>query len=399
MHTPPPDYSARVTSWLAHIHSLAVDIGPRGPTTPGERRGADYCRQSLQKLGLEVSWETFRSARSIFLPHLLASTLMLVAFAIYPLAGVTSAAIACLISFVALISDLQELSFQNNLLRMLMPKAESQNVVAIQEPTGEHRQDLIVIGHLDSQRTPIIFSTPRWLAAYKQFTTIAFAAFAGQSLLYLLGIFTQWSWIWPVTSLSALSALLLALMCIQADLTPFTAGANDNATAAGLVVTLAEHLRDNPLQHTRVWLACTGCEEVQHYGAIDFFARHKAQFVKPHALVFEMLGCAGPAWLTSEGIIIPFRADPKMISLAEQVARQHPDLDAYPVGIEGGNTEMADALRQGIPAITLFGITRDGVAPYWHVPGDTFDKIDPAVLNRNYAFTWHMIQALDAAVM
>ena len=173
----------------------------------------------------------------------------------------------------------------------------------------------------------------------------------------------------------------------------------DNATAAGLVVTLAEHLRDNPLQHTRVWLACTGCEEVQHYGAIDFFARHKAQFVKPHALVFEMLGCAGPAWLTSEGIIIPFRADPKMISLAEQVARQHPDLDAYPVGIEGGNTEMADALRQGIPAITLFGITRDGVAPYWHVPGDTFDKIDPAVLNRNYAFTWHMIQALDAAVM
>ena len=86
-----------------------------------------------------------------------------------------------------------------------------------------------------------------------------------------------------------------------------------------------------------------------------------------------MLGCSGPAWLTREGIIVPFHAAPKMIDLAEQVARQHPELDGYPVQIEGGNTEMADALRLGIPAITLFGITRAGEAPYWHMTGD----IDP----------------------
>lgn len=53
-------------------------------------------------------------------------------------------------------------------------------------------------------------------------------------------------------------------LCIEADRTPFTAGANDNASAVGLVLTLAEALVKQPLQHTRVWLACTGCEEVQH---------------------------------------------------------------------------------------------------------------------------------------
>ena len=55
-----------------------------------------------------------------------------------------------------------------------------------------------------------------------------------------------------------------------AERTPFTAGANDNASAVGLVLTLAEAPVSPPLAHTRVWQACTGCEEVQHYGADPF---------------------------------------------------------------------------------------------------------------------------------
>ncbi len=116
-----------------------------------------------------------------------------------------------------------------------------------------------------------------------------------------MGALTGWSWIWPVTLVSAVCSLLLILLCVQADSTPFCAGANDNATGAGIVLTLAEQLKTQPLAHTRVWLACTGCEEVQHYGAIDFFRRHRAELVKPLTIAFEMLGCAGPAWLVKEG--------------------------------------------------------------------------------------------------
>ena len=132
-------------------------------------------------------------------------------------------------------------------------------------------------------------------------------------------------------------------MCIQADRTPFTAGANDNASAVGLVLTLAETLRNTPLRHTRVWLACTGCEEVQHYGAIDFFRRHRDALKQPTAIAFEMLGCAGPSWLTREGIIVPFRADPGLVNLAEEIAAQHPELDAYPA-------RLARQHRDGRPA-------------------------------------------------
>jgi hypothetical protein len=56
---------------------------------------------------------------------------------------------------------------------------------------------------------------------------------------------------------------------------------------------------------------------------------------------------------------------------------------------------MADAHRAGVPAITLNGLATTGEAPFWHQVEDTFDKIDPEVLTRAYAFTWQLLQHLD----
>ena len=146
--------SVQVQKRLDHIRTLAVDIGPRGPTTEGERLGAAYCATALRQLGLAPQVEGFTSARSIFQPHLLTAAALLLAFALYPLAGRASAALAALISLVALVSDLLELSFIDNPLRRIVAKGPSQNVVATIAPAAEHRQDLVLIGHIDTQRTP-----------------------------------------------------------------------------------------------------------------------------------------------------------------------------------------------------------------------------------------------------
>lgn len=384
-----------IRTWLEHIRILSVEIGPRGSTTEGERQGAEYCRRTFERLGLQPVLETFQSARSIFHPHLIASLLMLAAFIIYPLAGRFSAGLAFLIALLALVSELQELAFQNNLFRLLVPKGHSQNVFSVIPPRGEHRRDLVLIGHIDTQRTPFIFRTPTLVEAYKLFTTIAFVTFAAQVLLFLLGALFAWTWVWYAAIPSAACALLLAAICVEADRTPFTAGANDNASAVGLVLALAEEFSVQPLEHTRVWAVCTGCEEVQHYGAIDFFQRHRAEMKAPQGLVFELVGVAGPGWLTQEGIIVPFQSDARLRGLAERLAAEHPEWGAYPVKISGGNSELADCTRVNVPAITLFGLTPTGEAPYWHQAGDTFDKIRPAVLENTYAFTRAMIAHLD----
>ncbi len=384
-----------VRLWFEHIRMLAEEIGPRGSTTQGELRGSGYCGQTLNRLGLAPQLDRFRGARSIYHPHLSAAITLLIAFIVYPLAGRVTACIAALISFVALLSQVMELGLRDNLLRRLVPKGPSQNIVAAVQPAGKHEQDLVLMGHVDSHRTPIIFSTPRWLFAYMIFTGVGFITFCAQVVLYILGAVTQWGWIWPVSIASAVSAVLLIAMCIQADRTPFNRGANDNASGAGLVLALAEQLREEPLEHTRVWLVCSGCEEVQHYGATDFFRRHRADLHNPVSFVFDSIGCAGPAWLTKEGIVVPFYSDRNLVALAEKVAADQPELEARPTRIIGGNTEMADSLRARVPAITLCGIGLNGRLPYWHQEGDTLDKIDPQVLVRTYAFTWAFMQALD----
>ncbi|MBN1344377.1 MAG: M28 family peptidase [Phycisphaerae bacterium] len=392
---PNQQHDTRVQRWLGHIRVLAEEIGPRGSTTQAERQGAEYCQTVLNNLGYDARLEEFSSARSIYHPHVLASLCMLAAFALYPWAGRWTAGLACLISAVAIICELLELSFRDNLFRRLIPKGPSQNVVAVAEPRGERRRDLVLIGHVDSHRSPIIFSSQAWLKFYGVFIAAAFVLFLAQIVLFGLGAATQWSWIWPATIPSAVCAAVLLAICVQADATPFSPGANDNATAAGLIVTLGEHMRTEPLRHTRVWLVCSGCEEVAHYGAIDFFRRHRGELSNPTAVVFESLGCDGPAWLTKEGIVVPFHADRTLVATAERLAEQRPDLGAYPTKLMGGNTEMADALRAGVPAITICGITRDGRLPYWHQPGDTVDKMNPEVLARAYAFTWAYLQAID----
>jgi hypothetical protein len=390
------DHERYVGHWLAHVRALAEEIGPRGPTTPEERRASEYCQEMLARLGLKPRIESFTGARSIFYQPLLGSIAMLVAFAIYPLAGRVSAGLAATLSLVAVVSVAMELSFRDNLLRRLVPKAPSQNVVATIPPVGEHQQDLVLVGHVDTQRTPIIFKTPRWIAAYQIITTVVFGLWLVQVVLYFLATVTQWTWIWPVTALSALGALYEAVLCLHAERTPFSAGANDNASGAGLVLALAEHLQAEPLAHTRVWLACTGCEESQHYGAADFFRRHVGELHHPVSVVFEFLGCAGPAWLTKEGIVIPFHADRDLVTLARELSAEHPEWGAYPARINGGNTEMADALRAGVPAITLVGMGPEGEVPYVHQVHDTYDKMEPEVMRRAYAFAWTFIQALDA---
>jgi hypothetical protein len=228
--------------------------------------------------------------------------------------------------------------------------------------------------------------------SYDRFTMVTFACFILQFVIYGLAIFLHIPWAWYLSIPAALCAILLAAMCLQAEATPFTTGANDNASAVGMVLTLAQELMNQPLEHTRIFAVCTGCVEVQHYGMIDFYKRHLRELINPKALVFEMIGCSGPAWLTKEGIIVPFKADAKLVQMVEKLAQQHPEWGAYPAVTSGGNTEMADALRCQIPAITLTGMTRQGVLPYWHQRADTFDKMNPEVMEKTWNLTRAMIE-------
>jgi hypothetical protein len=392
--------------WLRHIRALAEDIGPRGSTSEEERQAAEYCRRVIADLGIVPQVEVFQSATTLFGLHVLVAIGMIASFFIYPLGGRAGAALALALGLFCVGSQSLELLFRNNPIRRLLPRAASQNVIATIAPSGEHRQDIILMGHLDTNHCGLIFRSVRAINAMRIISALfGFASYV-QLVLYAVGLVTQAAWLWPWAMLPAvISAGLLGIVMLEAELAPLSAGANDNATGAGLVLTLGEQLLNSPLRHTRVWLACTGCEEVKHYGAEDFLKRHITELVRPHAIVFEMLGRDGPGYLLRESTInvYTFRASPEMVTLAEAVAHQHPELGAHPTQIEGGHSEMANAILAGVPAITIAGIdeggTRfgyDGTNLYWHHTDDVIDNLIPDVMARNYAYVWELIQAIDA---
>ena len=399
--------TTRVSRWLEHIKALAGDIPDRLPTSAGEARASEYCRRGFAEAGLAPRTDAFGSSGSVFLPHQVVAVLMLAGFALYRIGFGFPALkwLALLVSVFAVTCEIMEITLRPHPIQALLPKRPSQNVYAVVEPRAAGGatapiRDLVLIGHVDSQRTPIIFSTPGWMRAYRLFSTVAFVSFIGQVALYAGGLLLGWPWAWTVSIFTAVMAHLLLFLCIQAHRTRSTAGANDNATGAGLVLTLAEDLAAAPLTRTRVWLLASGCEEALHEGAKTFFARHKGEMTEPRAVALEMLGCAGPAWLESEGFVLPLRPAPELLRLAQRLAAENPDLGAYPGKVMGGVTEMSDALLAGVPAITLMGITRQGLAPYWHTPSDTVENMDAAsggALERNYRFVRAFIEALDKA--
>ena len=56
---------------------------------------------------------------------------------------------------------------------------------------------------------------------------------------------------------------------------------------------------------------------------------------------------------------------------------------------------MADALRAGVPAITLMGMKPNGEAPFWHQVHDTYDKMDAQVMEKTWELTRAFLKELD----
>ena len=382
---------------IDHIRYLAETIGPRGSTTPQEAEAARYAADVLKKLGLEPVTETFTSARSAWYPYASFAGLVLVGEILFWTAGRWGAIIAAVLTAVALISVLLELAFRPNPFRWILPRGRSQNVWARRMPRGDVRQQVVVMGHLDTHRTPLAFSTDRWVRLFSRLVPIGLVSSVALLLLFVVGAIVP-GLIWRVLSLPfALVILGVFLITLQADFSPYTAGANDNATGAGVVLNLAERLQREPLTHTAVWLVLSGCEEVGCYGAEDFARRHRDELGRAIWITLDSVGGTrtSPAYLTQETFLLTVRSDPELVALVEQIARQHPEWDAHPHRFRGAYTEGSIAAKYGFRVLTFTGHRRDGVLPEWHRPTDTVEHLEPRAVEHTEALLWELLHAID----
>jgi phosphate/sulfate permease len=228
-------------------------------------------------------------------------------------------------------------------------------------------------------------------------TTITFICATLLTATYFVRIVLEWRILTLTSVFLSTPVLFIFLIAASADKTPFTHGANDNASGTSLVMGLVERLTKSPLQNTLVWGVNTGCEEVGAYGAAAWISNHRDELDGAILLTLDNLGgrVEGPCYLTKEKLIFPFSSDPTLVKMATELAVNHPSLKAHKYEMKAAYTEGAIGIRAGLRCLTFVNYRFDGVIPDWHQPSDTIENIDWDVMQRTEEFVWLLIQAID----
>lgn len=91
------------------------------------------------------------------------------------------------------------------------------------------------------------------------------------------------------------------------------------------------------------------------------------------------------------------RSDPRLLSIADKVSRQRPDLGGQSVVLRASYTEMGVIAKNGLSGITILTLKCNGLfnyMPYWHQPADLLENLDELTLHRVREFVWEITQEI-----
>ncbi|HET9721093.1 MAG TPA: M28 family peptidase [Solirubrobacteraceae bacterium] len=377
-------------SWRTTLEALAAT--ERGSASEGERLAARWIAERLRELGCRVQVEEEPAHGGYWWPVALANVIAAaggIAVRRRPRGPIRWLGFAAAgFAAAALWDDLGH--GDRWFRRALLPHRTTWNVVAeMGEPEAE--QTVALVAHHDAAHSGLVFHPALGRIGPKLFPRMHERADRTLPVLYLV-------WLGPVlTAVGAMLArrgLLGAGVKLSAGATlamldiarqPVVPGANDNLSAVGVVMAVAERLREKPLEGLRVLLISTGSEESFSEGMQGFGRRHFAEMdpARTEFICLECLGGANLIVLEGEGML-RMRDYPQHMrdGLAEAA-------DATGVRVGRGlrtvaATDAIIALRAGYPVVTLAS-TEDTKLPLnYHWPSDRpealhWDTIEAAI--------------------
>ncbi len=383
------------TAWVYLFH-LSRKIGPRGSTTEDEKQAAQFVRAEMVRFGIPFDWHSFRSPTSAWRPFSYIMGTAVFAAILAPLANPFTGVTAALLLLLLLWLLVRELNLRDTPLRPLLPQGKSQNVVARLAPTQAVRQRVVLVAHLDSHRTPYFHQSPERQHLFSLLLILVFVGLPLNALLFGLLAFTGWVWPYVVAMPFALLHLVGTVITLQVDSTPYSPGANDNASSVGVVLTMAEWLAERPLDHTELWFLFSGCEEVGCYGMRAFLDEYGAELGQEARFIdFEMVAQGIPGVLWKEGILTQYEYDPELVQLAEEAAAAVWRPAFRKVG--GAYGESVVTTQRGYRSVTLNAVLpKTGEPVAWHRPDDDFRVVDRETLGQVVAWGLEIVRRLDA---
>ncbi|MBV9417413.1 MAG: M28 family peptidase [Solirubrobacterales bacterium] len=363
--------------WRAAVRELAAMVRPSA--SDGERRAAESIASHLRALGCRATVEEERAHGGYWWPIGLVNAFTGAAALLSLRRGRCrrTRALAISIAGIGVAALWDDLSHGRRWFRRaLLPHRPTWNVVA---ETGDAAapRTVVLIAHHDAAHSGLIFHpilpriplklAPRLHAAAGRSFPLLYAVVMGPVLVFVGSILGTRRLLSAGAALSAGATVAMADIGLRASVP----GANDNLSAVGALIALADVLRQRPVDGVRVLLLSTGSEESFSEGMHAFGRRHFPE-LDPDRTEMVCLEClGGPTLIVIEGEgMLRMRDYPidSREALADAAARA-----GIPIVRGLRTTAATDAiipLRAGYRVATLASVDETKLPMNYHWPND-----------------------------
>jgi acetylornithine deacetylase/succinyl-diaminopimelate desuccinylase-like protein len=361
------------------VRTLERRFPRRASGSVNERRAQELLAEEFERRGLSIAWQPFRASRSLYAVlawHNAVAVAGSVVFIWQPLVG-------ALLQLFAGISYLLDCHYRAYLLRRLVPRARSQNLIATLPAAAPVRRRVVLTAHADAAPTGWMFEpaflywiqrfAPQRPAILRRHMFGWLASLVVLSVLAVIRATTDWWW-FPIwyggLTLASLVPLVLMLQIVLTN--RIVPGANDNLSGCAALVLLAERLQSGLPDDCEVVLVVTGCEESGRGGA-EALAREMRDEWPAASTTFLVLDTisGGDLRYMVEGEIWPIEPPSELVEQIQAVAREtgREALRAYHA--PAGATDAAPLLLAGYDAVCLSRIDeRIDLPRNYHLPTD-----------------------------
>lgn len=393
-------FNSNPSKITTHIEYLSKEIGGRGSCTPSERKASEYVLSQMNRIGVQAArLEPFRGAPSTYLPFGMAfGAALLGSWMVWVIPNRISFLSGAVLSAAGAWGMLAETDLRQSWMRRLLPKSGSQNAVGVIRPVKDARKRVVLCAHVDSHRTPIFYSSKIWQKGFGALTVVGFLSMVVAAGAYGVGAIWNLFLLQWVGAAGAILQLLALFLTLSAEFTPYSPGANDNASAVQAALDLAEKLVDERLSHTEVWLAFTGCEETGADGMKAFLDAHAAELGEDAVyFVLEQVGKGEMAYITADGLILKHPVNERAVELARRAGQALPEVDIRgELGI--AYTDGTVVSKRGLTALILVSIPKPGESSHWHQMSDILENIDIETLKAAEHYSWQVLREIERSI-
>jgi hypothetical protein len=364
------------------LHWLAGLAPTRLTGTADEKRVQEAIADRLTAAGYRATRQPFSFPRHIYGSLALHFGLALVLAALAPWAPLA----AGIGHLVVALSFYSEAVLRRHLLRLVWPRIDTQNLLMTLTPEGPITRRIVLIAHVDSAFTGLMFQPPvlrqiakpppSFLPFLKKQLLLPFVCVLGLAALELAGAAPTWARV-ALSIPSAIVFFFNADIVLRNRAVP---GAADNLTGCAAQIVLAEAWATSPEPGVEVVFAFTGAEEAGTGGAAHLSRTSGWDRAITEVLILDTLS-NGTLFLLEEGELFRVAQPPALVAAARAAARDCGLPEPEPYTVPAGATDALPFLVAGYRALALTCIDPEQHAPRnYHHPNDTADRVDPAQL-------------------